>query len=329
MINLGRRAAIRAGMCAGLGSAFATGRASAQAWPGKPIRFLVPYPVGGIVDIVARAVAEPMAAELGQPIVVDPRPGANSTLATAMVPQAPADGYSWVIATLSHVVVPHLQSVPYDALKDFQGVALVAVATSVATVNADLPVKSLKELVDYGRANPGKLNYLNPGNGSSIHLAAELLKNHSRFDMTSVPYRGIPPGMPDLLEGRLQVGLLPGPLALPHIQSGKLRALAFLGDRRSKVLPDVPTFTEAGFGEAQVMSWYTIAVKAGTPPEIVARIHAAAAKVTAAAETRERLDRASCEVPAPRSPAEVQALYAADFTRYGKLVKDAGIKGDS
>ena len=270
-----------------------------------------------------------MAAELGQPIVVDPRPGANSTLATAMVPQAPADGYSWVIATLSHVVVPHLQSVPYDALKDFQGVALVAVATSVATVNADLPVKSLKELVDYGRANPGKLNYLNPGNGSSIHLAAELLKNHSRFDMTSVPYRGIPPGMPDLLEGRLQVGLLPGPLALPHIQSGKLRALAFLGDRRSKVLPDVPTFTEAGFGEAQVMSWYTIAVKAGTPPEIVARIHAAAAKVTAAAETRERLDRASCEVPAPRSPAEVQALYAADFTRYGKLVKDAGIKGDS
>ena len=329
MINLGRRAAIRAGVCAGLGSAFATGRASAQAWPGKPIRFLVPYPVGGIVDIVARAVAEPMAAELGQPIVVDPRPGANSTLATAMVPQAPADGYTWVIATLSHVVVPHLQSVPYDALKDFQGVALVAVATSVATVNADLPVKSLKELVDYGRANPGKLNYLNPGNGSSIHLAAELLKNHSRFDMTSVPYRGIPPGMPDLLEGRLQVGLLPGPLALPHIQSGKLRALAFLGDRRSKVLPDVPTFTEAGFGEAQVMSWYTIAVKAGTPPEIVARIHAAAAKVTAAAETRERLDRASCEVPAPRSPAEVQALYAADFTRYGKLVKDAGIKGDS
>ncbi|MCX7366602.1 MAG: tripartite tricarboxylate transporter substrate-binding protein, partial [Alphaproteobacteria bacterium] len=115
----------------------------------------------------------------------------------------------------------------------------------------------------------------------------------------------------------------------PHIQSGKLRALAFLGDRRSKVLPDVPTFTEAGFGEAQVMSWYTIAVRAGTPPEIVARIHAAAAKVTAAAETRERLDRASCEVPAPRAPAEVQALYAADFARYGKLVKDAGIKGDS
>ena len=300
-----------------------------QTWPTKPIRFLVPYPVGGIVDIVARTVAEAMQAELGQTILVDPRPGGNSTLATAMVTQAPADGYTWVIATLSHVVAPHLQPAPYDVLADFQGVALVAVATSVAAVNASLPIKTLPELVDYGRANPGKLNYLNPGNGSSIHLASELLKNHSKFDMTSVPYRGIPPGMPDLLEGRLQVGLLPGPLALPHVQSGKLRALAFIADQRSKVLPDVPTFAEAGFGDAQVMSWYTIAVRSGTPPEIVARINAAALKAIASPETRERLDKASCEVPAPRTPAEVQALYAADYVRYGKLVKEAGIKGEN
>jgi len=303
--------------------------AAAQAWPAKSIRFLVPYPVGGIVDIVARAVAEPLSAELGQPIVVDPKPGGNSTLATAMVPQAPADGYTWVIATISHVVAPHLQSVGYDAVKDFQGAAMVAVATSVATVNASLPIHSLKELVAYGQANPGKLHYLNPGNGSSIHLSAELLKAHAKFDMTSVPYRGIPPGLPDLLEGRLQVGLLPGPLALPHVQSGKLRAIAFIGDRRSKLLPDVPTFAEQGFGASQVMSWYTIAVRAGTPPEIVNRIHEAAMKVVASPETRERLDKASCEVPTARSPAEVQALYAADFARYGKLVKDAGIKGDS
>ena len=300
-----------------------------QTWPTKPIRFLVPYPVGGIVDIVARTVAEAMQAELGQTILVDPRPGGNSTLATAMVTQAPADGYTWVIATLSHVVAPHLQPAPYDVLADFQGVALVAVATSVAAVNASLPIKTLQELVDYGRAHPGKLNYLNPGNGSSIHLAAELLKNHAKFDMTSVPYRGIPPGMSDLLEGRLQVGLLPGPLALPHVQSGKLRALAFIADQRSPVLPEVPTFAEAGFGEAQVQSWYTIAVRSGTPPEIVARINAAALKAIASPETRERLDKASCEVPAPRTPAEVQALYAADYVRYGKLVKEAGIKGEN
>jgi tripartite-type tricarboxylate transporter receptor subunit TctC len=324
MNTLSRRAALGAGMAL----AAAPG-AFAQSWPTKPMHFYVPYPVGGIVDIVARAVAEPMQVELGQPIVVDPRPGANSTLATSMVAQAPADGYTWVIATLAHVVAPHLQPVPYDALTDFQGVALVAVATSVAVVHPSVPVKTLKELVDYGRANPGKLNYLNPGNGSSIHLAAELLKSKAKFDMTSVPYRGIPPGMSDLLEGRLQVGILPTPLAVQPIQGDKLRALAFIGDARSPLLPDVPTFAEAGYGDAQVMSWYTIAVRAGTPPEIPDRIHAAAMKAIGGTETRARLDRAGCDVPAPRSPAAVQALYAADYARYGKLVKEAGIKGES
>ena len=304
-------------------------QAFAQAVPAKPMRFLVPYPVGGIVDIVTRALADPMQADLGQPVVVDPRPGGNSTLATAMIPQAPADGYSWVMATISHVVAPHLQPVSYDPLADFQPVALVAVATSVATVNPAIPVKTLTELVEYGRANPGKLNYLNPGNGSSIHLSAELLKNRYRFDMTSVPYRGIPPGMTDLLEGRLQVGLLPGPLAIQHVQAGKLRALAVLADKRLATLPDVPTFAEAGFADAQVMSWYVIAVRAGTPAPVVERLHASAMKALGSAETRDRLAKAGCEVPAPRTPAEVMAMWKADYARYGKLVKEAGIKGES
>lgn len=301
----------------------------AQAFPTKPIRFLVPYPVGGIVDIVTRAVAEPMQADLGQPVVVEPKPGGNSTLATAMIPQSPADGYNWVMATISHVVVPHLQTVPYDALADFQPVALVAVATSVATVNPALPVRTLKELVEYGKANPGKLNYLNPGNGSSIHLSAELLKNQYKFDMTPVPYRGIPPGMPDLLEGRLNVGLLPGPLAIQHVQGGKLRALAVLADRRLATLPDVPTFAEAGFGDAQVMSWYVVTVRAGTPAPVVERLHASAMKVLQDPATRDRLTKAGCEIPAPRSPADVMAMWKADYARYGKLVKEAGIKGES
>jgi tripartite-type tricarboxylate transporter receptor subunit TctC len=202
------------------------------------MRFLVPYPVGGIVDIVTRCLADPMQVDLGQPVVVEPKPGGNSTLATALIPQAPADGYNWLMATISHVVVPHLQSVPYDPLADFQPMALVAVATSVATVNPSLPVKTLNELVEYGKANPGTLNYLNPGNGSSIHLSAELLKNRYKFDMTSVPYRGIPPGISDLIEGRLQVGLLPGPLAIQHVLAGKLRALAVLADQRLPTLPD-------------------------------------------------------------------------------------------
>jgi tripartite-type tricarboxylate transporter receptor subunit TctC len=303
--------------------------ASAQAYPNKPMRFLVPYPVGGIVDIVSRALADPMQADLGQPVVVEPKPGGNSTLATAMIPQSPADGYTWVMATISHVVAPHLQPVSYDPLADFQPVALVAIATSVATVNPSVPAKTLKELVAYGEAEPGKLNYLNPGNGSSIHLSAELLKNQYKFDMTSVPYRGIPPGLPDLLEGRLQVGLLPGPLAIQHVQAGKLRALAVLADKRLATLPDVPTFAEAGFAEAQVMSWYVIAVRAGTPAPDVERLHASAMKALREPETRDRLSKAGCEVPPARSPAEVLALWKADYARYGKLVKEAGIKGES
>jgi tripartite-type tricarboxylate transporter receptor subunit TctC len=246
-----------------------------------------------------------------------------------MIPTLPADGYTWLMATISHVVVPHLQAVSYDALADFRPVALVAVATSIAVVNPALPVNTLAELVAWGRANPGKLNYLNPGNGSSIHLSSELLKNQYRFDMTSVPYRGVPPGIPDLIEGRLQVGLLPGPLAVQHVQGGKLRALAVLADRRLPPLPDVPTFAEAGFGDAQVTSWYTIAVRTGTPAAIVDRLNAAALKALKDPETQRRLVQAGCEVPAPRTAAEVLAMWQADFARYGRLVKDAGIKGDS
>jgi len=325
MKNIGRRVVIGAG----LGMAAFGARAQAQAWPDKSPHFLVPYPGGGIVDIVARTLADPMQADLGQTIVVEPKPGGNSTIATALVAQAPPDGNTWVMATISHVVAPHLQKVSYNAIADFQPAAFVAVATSVATVNPALPVKTLQELVAYGKANPGKLHYLNPGNGSSIHLSAELLKNHSKFDMVSVPYKGIPPGMPDLLEGRLQVGLLPGPLALQHVQSGKLRALAVLAEKRLQTLPDVPTFAEAGFGDAQVMSWYVIAARAGTPPAIVSRIHGAAMKALQSPDTQARLAKAGCYIPAARSPAEILAMWKADYARYGKLVKDAGIATQS
>jgi tripartite-type tricarboxylate transporter receptor subunit TctC len=324
MNRLTRRATLGAATALAL-----TQGARAQAYPNKPIRILVPFPAGGIVDIVTRALADPMQADLGQTIVVEPKPGGNATLATAMIPQAPADGYNSVMATISHVVVPLLQSVPYDPLTDFQPVALATVATAVATINPSLPVKTLKELVDYAKANPGKLNYLNPGNGTSLHLSTELLKNQYKLDITPVPYRGVPPGVPDLLEGRLQVGWLPGPLAIQHVQSGKLRALAVLADRRLATLPDVPTFAEAGFADAQVISWYVIAVRAGTPAPIVERLHASALKALQDPATRDRLTKAGCEVPAPLSPAEVLAMWKADYTRYGKLVKEAGIKGES
>jgi tripartite-type tricarboxylate transporter receptor subunit TctC len=298
------------------------------AWPTKPIRLLVPYPAGGIVDIVARAVAEPMAAELGRPIVVDPRPGANGMLAASMVPQAPADGYSWLIASSIHVVAPHLQAVPYDAVNDFQGVAMIATCTNVVAVNPSLPVESLKELVEYGRANPTKLHYLNPGNGSPPHLSAELLKIQGKFNMVAVAYRGVPPGMADLIESRLQVGILPLALALQHIQSGKLRAIAVAGDKPNKALPSVPTYIQQGFGDAQSLGWLSIAVRAGTPAGIVGRINQAVVKMAAGPSTGDRFDKAYCEGTSARTPAEVQAFYAQEFARYGELIKEAGISGD-
>ena len=299
----------------------------AQAFPTKPMRFLVPYPVGGIVDIVARSVAEPMQADLGQPVVVDPKPGGNSTLATAMIPQAPADGYTWVMSTIAHVVVPHLQPVPFDALADFQPVALVAIATSVATVNPAVPVKTLKELVEYGRTNPGKLNYLNPGNGSSIHLSAELLKHQYKFDMTSVPYRGIPPGLPDLLEGRLQVGLLPGPLALQHVQAGKLRALAVLAGQRLPTLPDVPTFAEAGYPEATLRCWFALHGPAGMPAAVVAKLNETLNKALATSDLRERFVTLGAE-PYAGTPQQITELVRADVDKMARTIKAANIKSE-
>lgn len=324
MNRLTRRATLGAAAALAL-----TRSATAQAFPAKPVRILVPFPAGGIVDIVTRAVADPMQADLGQTMVIEPKPGANSTLATAMIPQLPADGYNCVMATISHVVVPHLQPVSYDALADFQPVALATIATSVATVNPSLPVRTLRELVDYAKANPGKLNYLNPGNGTSLHLSTELLKNQYKLDITPVPYRGVPPGVPDLLEGRLQLGWLPGPLAIQHVQSGKLRALAVLADKRLATLPDVPTFAEAGFADAQVVSWYVIAVRAGTPAPIVERLHASALKALQDPATRDRLTKAGCEVPLPLSPAEILVMWKADYARYGKLIKEAGIRAET
>ena len=321
MKNLNRRAALAASL------AFAAGGARAETFPSKPIRFLVPYPVGGIVDIVARAVAEPLAAELGQPIVVDPRPGANSTLATAMIPQAPADGYSWVIATIAHVVAPHLQPVSYDPLKDFQGAALVAVATSVATVNASLPIYTLKELVEYGKANPGKLNYLNPGNGTGGHLMPEQLKVKYGIDITSISYKGLPPGVQDLLGGRLELGVISTSLAAHHVKAGRLKAIALAGLKRHDDLPDVPTLAESGVPGYEASIWLALLAPAGTPAELIHRYHTELSRGFASPESQKALFDAGVS-PAILSPAETGDLMVKDMQRWSKVIRDIGIKPD-
>ena len=216
----------------------------------------------------------------------------------------------------------------YDAEKDLAPVSEIAIASLILVVHPSLPVRSLTELIKLAKAQPGALNYGSGGIGSPLHLAGELFNQNAGVSIVHIPFKGAAPAIADLLGGQISTVLTDLATAQVHIKSGKLRSLAINGPARSPLLPEVPTFTEQGFAEAEVMSWYTIAVRAGTPAEIVDRIHAAAMKIIALPETRERLDKASCEVPAARPPRDVQALYAADYARYGKLVKEAGIKRD-
>jgi tripartite-type tricarboxylate transporter receptor subunit TctC len=302
---------------------------TAAAFPDKPMRFLIPFPAGGIVDIVGRAVGEKLAVLLGQPVVIDNRPGGNSAIATDVVAKAPADGHTWLLATVSHAVAPHLQKVSFDPIGDFAGVAYLGNVPAIAVVPAAARFRTMAELVAAAKAEPGKLTYLNPGAGTSIHLNMELLRQRTGATLTSIPYRGLPPGIPDLLEGRIDLALLSPPLCLPHIRTGKLRALAVAGNNRHRDLPDVPTFADAGLSDSVVESWYVVLVPAKTPKEVIARLHAAIMEALKDDEVRKKLDNAAAVPPAtPVAPADVDALIKRDLARYGELVKQAGIKVD-
>lgn len=305
----------------------ASSGARAQAFPSKPLRFVVPYPAGGIVDVVGRAMGEKMAGVLGQPVLVDNRPGGNAAIATDIVAKAPADGHTWLLATVGHVVTPHLQKVEYDPIGDFAGVAYLCNVPAIAVVPAASPFKSMAEIVAKAKAEPGKLTYLSPGVGTSMHLNMEMMRVRTGAAVAGVPYRGIPPGMTDLLEGRLDFGLLPPVLATSHIRAGRLRPLAVAATQRLKSVPDVPTFAEAGLADSVVESWYVILVPAKTPKDAVTRIHAAALEALKDADVLKRFDNAGAiPSPRPQSPADVDALLKRELPRYGALVKAAGIK---
>jgi tripartite-type tricarboxylate transporter receptor subunit TctC len=220
-----------------------------------------------------------------------------------------------------------LQKVEFDPVGDFAGVAYLAVVPTIAVVPAASEFKTMAALVEAARGGPESLTYLNPGAGTSIHLNVELLRQRTGARLTSIPYRGLPPGIPDLLEGRIDLALLSPPLCLQHIKAGRLRALAVAGNNRHRDLPDVPTFPEAGLSDSVVESWYTILVPAKTPKDVTARLNAAAVAALKDADVLRRLDNAAAVPPAtPASPADVDALIRRDFARYGQLVKTAGIK---
>ena len=213
----------------------------AQSFPTKPIRIIVPFPAGGIVDLMARTLSDKLAAGLGQPVLVEARPGANASLGTEAVAKADADGHTLILATLSHVTTPALARTPWHPTRDFAGVAVMGHVANVAVVNPELPVKTLREFVDYTKARPGKVNFINAGAGTSQTMSAELFKRNAGLDMVGIGYKGFPPAIPDILAGQVHFSFIPFGVASPHIASGKLRALAVASPSRSRMFPNVPT----------------------------------------------------------------------------------------
>ena len=301
--------------------------AAAQGFPSKPVRVIVPYPAGGIVDIVARSVTEKIAAGWSQPIIIEARPGADGNIGTELVAKSAPDGHTWLVTGPAILSNPTIYgNLTWDPIRDFQGVGIVVWNQNVAVIPAALPANTMKEFVEYAKARPGQLNFGNPGTGSSNHLSTELLLQVAGIKMVNIGYKGQPPAIPDLLNGALHFKIVALGLALPHVKSGKLRALAVFTHERVKSLPEVPTIAEAGFPEAALVPWYGAYVRAGTPKDVVDRINAEINKALQSPEVADRLVK-SGSLPGPaKSPDEIQALVRSDFERWSKVVRAAGIK---
>jgi len=295
-------------------------------YPNRRIHIVLPYPAGGIVDIVTRIVAEKVGALLGQPIVIEPKPGANGNLAWDQVSRAEPDGYTWTFFSPATVANPRMQPSIRWSDKSFTAVAAAVWAPSVVVVHPGVPANSMREFVEHARQNPGKLNWANPGIGTSQHLNTAIMLNATKLDMTAVPYRGQPPGIIDLLAGRVQLKVASIGLVAEHIRAGTLKPLAVLGTNRSPLLPDVPTMSEAGYPEINVVAWYGYAVPKNTPPAVAAKINAAFVAALKDPQVRASLEKQALEVVKPMDLAEITALAAGDTEKYAKVIKDANIR---
>ncbi len=311
-----------------LGAFFFLSGVQAQSFPSKPLRIIVPFPAGGIVDLMARTLNEKLAAGLGQPVLVEARPGANASLGTEAVAKSDPDGHTLVLATLSHVTTPAMAKTPWHPTRDFSGVALMGHVANVAVVHPELPPKTLREFVDYAKARPGKVYFINAGAGTSQTMSAELFKRNAGLDLVGIGYKGFPPAIPDILSGQVQFSFMPFGVAAPHIRGGKLRALAVASPARSRMFPDVPTMAETGHAESQVVSWYAYLAPAATPRPVVARLNAEFGKALADPEVIARIEKIGGEpLPAGR-PEEVDAMLARELERWTKLVQATGMKID-
>ena len=302
--------------------------ASAQTYPDRPITLVVPYPAGGGNDVLGRLVAERMGKTLGGTIVVENRGGAGGTIGTRQVAKAAPDGYTMLIATSSLAINPSLYpNVGYDPRKDFAPIGLLASGANVVLVHPSVPAKSIAELIALAKKDPGKLNFASTGSGSSVHLAAELFAAMAGIKINHVPYRGSGPALNDLLGGHVTMMFATLPSAIGIVRGGKVRALAVTGARRSDVFPELPTIAEAGLAGYEAELHYGLVAPAGTPRPIVERLNAALRAALTDATLRERLGREGA-VPMPSTPEEYAADIDAEEKKWGKIVRDAGVKGE-
>ncbi|MBN8508237.1 MAG: tripartite tricarboxylate transporter substrate binding protein [Burkholderiales bacterium] len=297
-----------------------------DAWPSKPIRIVVPFAAGGTSDILARTIGEKLQAELKQTVIVENKAGAGGVIGADFVAKAAPDGYTLLLGTIaSHAINPALNpKMPYDAVKDFAPIDLLGSIANVLIVGAAQPYKNVQELVVAVKAKPG-LPFASPGQGSSQHMSGEAFELQAGIDLTHVPYKGSGPAVQDVIAGQIPMSFETATVALPHIQAGKLRALAVTPARRSKVLPEVPTMQEAGIAGFDVASWQALYAPAGTPPAIVNRLNAEVEKILALPEVKAKLEGLGLE-HTPNTPAQFAAFGQAELAKWAKIVKDGNIK---
>ena len=310
----------------GLAVAVLASVAHAQ-YPNKPIRLVVTFPTGGAPDILARIISEKT--QLGQSVVVDNKPGAGGNIGGEITAKSPPDGYTLVMGTVgTHSINGALYSkMPYDMVKDFAPVSLIASTPNLLVVYPGLPVKNVQELIAYAKANPGKLSFGSPGIGTSIHVSGELMKSMTGIEMTHVPYKGRQFAIPDLLGGQIQLMFDNMPSALPLAKDGKLRALGQTGARRSPSAPDVPTVAEQGLPGFEATSWFALFAPAGTPKDIIAKINADALKIFKLPDVVERMKTLGLD-PILSSPEELARYQLAEIAKWAKVVKESGAKAD-
>lgn len=300
---------------------------TAQTYPVKPIRLIVPYAPGGANDFVSRLIAQKLNATLGQPVVIDNRGGAGGTIGLDACAKAPPDGYTIVMSPASSLsIAPSLYAkLPYDPLRDFAPIISVASGPNLLVVHPSVPAKSVKELIAIAKARPGRLTYASSGATSLSGLSASLLKSMAGIDMVDVPYKGTGPGLTGLIGGEVDLMLPDLAIALPHTRDRRLRALATTGTRRSALIADVPTMSEAGVRGYAILNWRGLLAPAATPREIIMRLNAEVAKTLKLADVRQTLEREAYE-PMGATPEEFAALIKGEVASYAKLIRAAGIR---